>query len=69
MFRTAIGLLLNSSIMEELSTMCQGLCRRKVRMSGLCKVEMSAFMGGRGPHGNGANDLESTRTGPYESVA
>ena len=30
--------------------MCQGLCRRKVRMSGLCKVEMSAFMGGRGPH-------------------
>src|SRR5712691_1419286 len=24
-------------------------CRRKMRMSGLCKVEMSAFMGGRGP--------------------
>ena len=44
-------------------------CRRKVRMSGLCKVEMSAFMDGRGPHGNGANDLESTRTGPHESVA
>src|SRR6266702_4727878 len=36
----------------------------KMRMSGLCKVEMSAFMGGRGPHGNGANRLESTRTGP-----
>src|SRR5467141_406307 len=25
------------------------VCRRKMRMSGLCKVEMSAFMGGRGP--------------------
>jgi hypothetical protein len=31
-------------------------------MSGLCKVEMSGFMGGRGRHGNGANGLESTRT-------
>jgi hypothetical protein len=31
--------------------MCLGmcLCRRKMRMSGLCKVEMSAFMDGRGP--------------------
>src|ERR1700730_8928498 len=38
-------------------------------MSGLCKVEMSAFMGGRGPYGNGANRLEPTRTGPLESVA
>ena len=26
-----------------------------MRMSGLCKVEMSAFMDGRGRHGNGAN--------------
>src|SRR5580692_12331740 len=26
-------------------------CRRKVRMSGLCKVEMSGFMDGWGPHG------------------
>jgi hypothetical protein len=34
-----------------------------MRMSGLCKVEMSAFIGGRGPHGNGANRLEPTRTG------
>src|SRR6516164_11120278 len=44
-------------------------CRCKVRMSGLCKVEMSAFMDGRGPHGNGANRVEPTRTGPIESVA
>src|SRR5208337_3512565 len=44
-------------------------CRRKMRMSGLCKVEMSAFMDGRGPHGDGANCVEPTRTGPVESVA
>jgi hypothetical protein len=42
----------------------RGMCRCKMRMSGLCKVEMSAFIGGRGPHGNGANLLEPTRTGP-----
>ena len=40
-----------------------------MRMSGLCKVEMSGFMGGRGAHGNGANRVEPTRTGPIESVA
>src|SRR5258708_3100860 len=40
-----------------------------MRMSGLCKVEMSAFMEGRGPHGNGANHFEPARTGPLESVA
>src|SRR6202008_3149182 len=45
------------------------ICRRKMRMSGLCKVEMSAFMDGRGPHGDGANHFEPTRTGPIESVA
>src|ERR1700751_3473293 len=45
------------------------VCRRKMRMSGLCKVEMSAFMDGRGPHGDGANRFESTRTGPFEGVA
>src|ERR1700676_5269665 len=38
-------------------------CHCKMRMSGLCKVEMSAFMVGRGRHGHGANRLESTRTG------
>src|ERR1700683_2731778 len=43
-------------------------CRRKMRMSGLCKVEMSAFMDGRGPHGNGANHFEPTRAGSIESV-
>src|SRR5580658_5722457 len=46
-----------------------GRCRCKMRMSGLCKVEMSAFMDGRGPHGNGAHRFEPTRTGPVESVA
>jgi hypothetical protein len=30
---------------------------------------MSAFMDGRGPHGDGANHVEPTRTGPIESVA
>src|SRR5580700_2864260 len=45
------------------------MCRRKMRMSGLCKVEMSAFMDGRGPYGIGADRLEPTRTGPIESVA
>src|SRR4029077_17803195 len=40
-----------------------------MRMSGLCKVEMSASMEGRGPHGSGANHFEPTRTGPIESVA
>src|ERR1700719_3271876 len=34
-----------------------------MRMSGLCKVEMSAFIGGRGPHGDGANRYELTGTG------
>src|SRR5216684_2009726 len=38
-------------------------CRCKMRMSGLSKVEMSAFIGGRGPHGNGANRFEPTRAG------
>src|SRR5882762_7372199 len=51
------------------SEMAAALCRRKMRMSGLCKVEMSAFIDGRGPYGNGANHLEPTRTGPIESVA
>src|ERR1700674_187533 len=40
-----------------------------MRMSGLCKVEMSGFMDGRGAYGNGAHRLEPTRTGPLESVA
>jgi len=34
-------------------------------MSGLCKVEMSAFMDGRGPHGDGANHFEPTQFGCY----
>src|SRR5580765_4803619 len=44
------------------------LCRRKMRMSGLCKVRMSGFMGGRGAHGDGANRFEPTRTGPTASA-
>src|SRR2546429_5160009 len=40
-----------------------------MRMSGLCKVEMSAFMDVRGPNGDGANHFEPTRTGPIESAA
>src|SRR6478736_961601 len=40
------------------------VCRSKMRMSDLSKVERSAFLGGRGLNGNGANRLEPTRTGP-----
>src|SRR4030088_2853504 len=40
-----------------------------MRMSGLSKVEMSAFIGGRGRYGNGANCLEPTRTGPAACAA
>src|ERR1700683_486645 len=43
-------------------------CRRKMRMSGLGKVEISAFMDGRDPQGNRANHFEPTRTGSIESV-
>jgi hypothetical protein len=44
-------------------------CRCKMRMSGLSKVEMSAFIGGRGRYGNGANRLEPTRAGPATCAA
>jgi len=45
-------------------------CRRKMRMSCLCKVEMSALLAaGRRPDGRGADRLASTREGPIESVA
>src|ERR1700726_2547274 len=54
---------------DEFGQSARGCCRRKMRMSGLCKVEMSAFMDGRGPHGDGAHRFEPTRTGPFESVA
>src|SRR5712671_858464 len=40
-----------------------------MRMSCLCKVEMSGFMGGRGADGNRAHSDEPTRTGPVASVA
>src|SRR6516225_9535905 len=43
-------------------------CSRKVRMSGLSKIEMSAFMGW-GAHGDGAYRLEPARTGSTEGVA
>jgi len=45
-------------------------CGRKVRMSGLCKVEMSAFLGAeRRPQGRGADQLEPTGKGPIARVA
>src|ERR1700693_232459 len=59
----------NLRLVRLSSQRCARQCRRKMRMSGLCKVERSAFMDGRGPHGNGANHFEPTRTGPIESVA
>jgi len=51
--------------LAEPPAMCQmptQSCRSKVRMSGLSKVEMSAFIGSRGRYGNGANRVEPTRT-------
>ena len=44
-------------------------CWRKMRMmSGLRKVEMSGFLSGRGPYGNGANHFEPTRTASLAST-
>src|SRR6516164_10985268 len=45
------------------------VCSRKMRMSGLSKVEMSAFMDGWGVHGDGAYRLEPARTGATEGAA
>src|SRR5579863_2307176 len=38
-------------------------------MSGLCKVEMSAFLGAGGPDGRGADRVERERAGAFEGVA
>ncbi len=43
------------------------LCRSKMRMSGLCKVEMSGFIQGGRRDGTGANRVERERTGTVES--
>ena len=43
-------------------------CRCKMRIADLSKVEMSAFIGGRGRHGNRANRFELARTGPVAPV-
>src|SRR5260370_11317787 len=44
------------------------MCRGKMRMSGLCKVEMSGFIQGRRADGTGANRVEHERTGAAEGV-
>src|ERR1700686_5863405 len=44
-------------------------CRSKMRMSGLCKVEMSGFIQGGRRDGNGANRDERERAGAAEGVA
>jgi hypothetical protein len=44
-------------------------CRSKMRMSGLCKVEMSGFIQGGRRDGSGANRVERERTGSVEGVA
>src|SRR6266852_4323854 len=44
-------------------------CRGKVRMSGLCKVEMSGFIGAGRADGTGANCVEPARSGSVEGVA
>src|SRR5437870_12845620 len=43
-------------------------CRGKMRMSGLCKVEMSGFIQGGRQDGTGANRVECERTGAAEGV-
>src|SRR2546427_9245766 len=40
-----------------------------MRMSGLCKVEMSAFLGAGRPDGTGADQLECERAGAIEGAA
>src|SRR6476620_6529541 len=67
-FRTSTK---NDAILEHRIQSCQRNvfeCSCKVRMSGLSKIEMSAFMG-RGAHGNGAYRLEPARTRATESAA
>src|SRR5438132_4433657 len=44
-------------------------CRSKMRMSGLCKVEMSGFIQGRRADGTGANRVEHEGTGAVEGAA
>jgi hypothetical protein len=44
------------------------VCRRKMRMSGLCKVGMSAFLRARGPDGRGADRVEHEGAGAFEGV-
>src|SRR5208282_894548 len=46
-----------------------GFCSCNVRMSGLCKVEMSAFLGAGGPDGRGADRVERERAGAIEGFA
>ena len=45
---------LTQSQVESRDLNC-GICRRKMRMPCLCKVEMSALMDVRGRHGDGVN--------------
>src|SRR5579863_5793238 len=46
-----------------------GGCRSKMRMSGLCKVEMSGFIQSGRRDGTGANRVERERTGAVEGFA
>src|SRR5580698_928571 len=65
--RGAISQLLHPCTMEsQLECEC---CRRKMRMSGLCKVEMSAFLRAGGPYGRGADRVECEGAGAVEGVA
>src|ERR1700691_317257 len=44
-------------------------CRCKVRMSGLCKVEMSVFLRAGGPDGRGADRVGTRRARSAEGIA
>src|SRR5580692_1518042 len=54
---------------QEASQRRETKCRRKMRMSGLCKVEMSAFLRVGGPYGRGADRVECEGAGAVEGVA
>jgi hypothetical protein len=58
--------------LSRISAYCQantGRCRSKMRMSGLCKVEMSGFIQAGRRDGTGANRIERERTGAMEGFA
>ena len=57
-----------SGHLHVLPTALKEVCRSKMRMSGLCKVEMSGFIQGGRRDGTGANRVECQRAGTVEGL-